>query len=155
MNELLDKDDFLGLAHLLPEGAKDLVRLIGFEPTFLLIKHHGGTHFPVGQNYNKHGKALFAALAEVIGEASAEKITLTFATKRHFFVPKCQALMTELRRRKVRAEFDELTKDQPAYMAVKDLARKYDLVESTIWYILKSIDVETITDISQMDLFSK
>ena len=55
MNELLDKDDFLGLAHLLPEGAKDLVRLIGFEPTFLLIKHHGGTHFPVGQNYNKNG----------------------------------------------------------------------------------------------------
>ena len=63
--------------------------------------------------------------------------------------------MTELRRRKIRAEFDELTKDQPAYMAVKDLARKYDLVESTIWYILKTTDVETITDISQMDLFSK
>ena len=95
----------------------------------------------------------YLPLAEVIGEASAEKITLTFATKRHFFVPKCQALMTELRRRKVRAEFDELTKDQPAYMAVKDLARKYDLVESTIWYILKTTDVETITDISQMDLF--
>lgn len=151
----IEQDAFFGLSHLLPDSAKALILIIGWEHTQKLIEHYPGTHFPLGKNYNKAGKILHAALSEIIGEANTQKVELTFAAQRKLWIPKCDKILLELRNRKIRQEFDELTQKNhmTAVLAVRNLALSHQLVERTIWRITKEADIEFNLSERQQSLF--
>lgn len=129
-----------GLVHLLPSAALQLIEVVGLGTALELVRRYPGTHFPVGKNCTRQGKILHAALAEVVGEKEAERIEAAYATQRKLWIPKCEGAMLELRNRRIRARFDELTNTLPAYEAVRELALEFKLVDRTIWRILKELD---------------
>ncbi|UOO93599.1 Mor transcription activator family protein [Vitreoscilla stercoraria] len=151
----IEQDAFFGLSHLLPDSAKELILIIGWEHTHKLIEHYPGTHFPLGKNITKAGKMLHAALSEVIGEANTQKVEIAFAAQRKLWIPKCDKILLELRNRKIRQEFDELTRNNhmTAELAVRNLALSHKLVERTIWRIMKMPDMQFDTSECQQPLF--
>ena len=149
----INENDFLGMEHLLPDSIKELILVIGFDSTFLLIKHYPGTYFPIGKNVTKNGRVLHAALAEVVGEDNAEKVEVAFQAQRKLFIPKCDGVIQELRNRKIRKDFDQLTKAMTATMAVDNLAIDNDLAVRWVWKILKEVDSEPVKNANQITLF--
>lgn len=139
-----NEQDFDTLRELLPESVLQIVRIAGVAAAVALVRHYGGTFFPMGQSKNKFGKILFAALAEVVGNEQAERLSRAFATQRGLYIPKCDTALIELRDRQIRRDFDTLTGQQPhtmpAYLAARNLAREYRLSERQIWRILKQLD---------------
>ena len=150
---IANEEEFLGLAHLLPDSIKELILVIGFDATFLLIKHYPGTYFPIGKNITKNGRVLHAALAEVIGEENADRVEIAFQAQRKLAIPKCDGVIQELRNRKIRQDFDQLTKNMTASMAVDNLAIDNNLAVRWIWKILKEVDAEPAKDANQITLF--
>ena len=122
-----DEQDFEAVRHLLPESVMAMVTLIGAEPTLQLLRAYGGTTFPVSRNIKKAGQATHAALAEVVGDKAVR----------------------ELRHRKIRRQFDELTgKDgMTAFWAVQNLAGAHRLTDRTVWDILKETDQTAPEDV--------
>lgn len=137
-----DEQDFAAVAHLLPESVMAVVTLIGAEPTLALLRAYGGTTFPVSRNITRAGKATHAALAEVVGEKAADRLCEAFGSQQRLWLPKCENAVRELRHRKIRRQFDELTtKDRmSASWAVQNLATAHRLTDRTIWDILKKTD---------------
>lgn len=73
--------DFEELQHLLPPSFISLITVAGSEAAFTLVRQLGGTHFPVGKNHTPAGQKLFAALAEIVGEEAAAKISRAYETE--------------------------------------------------------------------------
>ena len=141
----LSEKDFDDVRHLLPDGAVDLIQVVGADAAYRLIKRWGGTSLPVGMNKTRNGKILHAKLAEEIGEENALKIGRIFGRQRFLWVPKCQEALRELRNRQIRARLDELTMGGGIYSmpeAVRKTAVEYDLTDRQIWYIAKQADIE-------------
>lgn len=140
----LNKKDFDEVRHLLPDGAIDLIQVVGADAAYRLIKRWGGTSLPVGMNKTRNGKILHANLAEEIGEENALKISRIFGRQRFLWVPKCQDALREVRNRKIRAQIDDLTMRGSYSMpeAVRKIAVEYNLTDRQIWYIAKQADVD-------------
>lgn len=140
--EYFTEQDFAELKHLLPSSFASLITVAGSEAAFTLVRRLPGTHFPIGKNQTGAGKRLFAALAEIVGEEAAEKISRAYATERKIWIPKCQDAVLEMRNRLIRRQFDELTADgrMGAQLAVRNLALAHSLTERWVWQITKETD---------------
>nr|DAT42743.1 MAG TPA: Mor transcription activator family [Caudoviricetes sp.] len=141
MNEQNSKADFADLLHLLPSSFAGIVAIVGVDAAFLLVKHLGGTSFKIGANKRKGGKVLHFALAEWVGEANATRIETALKGQRELYIPKCEALLREMRNRQIRHDFDGLTLQKmpmKAHLAIKNLARQYQLSERMVWGIVNS-----------------
>ncbi|MCP2041451.1 hypothetical protein L1281_002051 [Neisseria sp. HSC-16F19] len=149
MFEEYDEQDFEGVRHLLPESVMAMVTLVGAEAVLALLKAYGGTTFPVSRNVKKAGQATHAALAEVVGEAAADKLCEAFGHQQRLWMPKCDRAVRELRHRKIRRQFDELTQKDgmTAFWAVQNLAGAHHLTDRTIWDILKQTDKTAVADV--------
>lgn len=140
---LIHPQDFAELQHLLPPAFGEIVQLIGLENAFVLVKNYGGTSFKIGKNKNRYGKILHFALAEVIGEDAACAVEKHMAGLRELNIPKCEAVLREMRNRQIRREFDELTSREPPYrmgvmLAAQNLARAYNLTQRQIYNIVNN-----------------
>lgn len=144
-----DEQDFAAVAHLLPGSVLEMVTLIGAEPTLALLRAYGGTTFPVSKNVRKLGRATHAALAEVVGERAADKLCEQFGDREKLWLPKCERAVRELRDRKIRRQFDELTgKDgMTAFWVVQNLAASHRLTDRTVWDILNRTDQTQTADV--------
>ncbi len=144
-----DEQDFEAVRHLLPESVMAMVTLIGAEPTLQLLRAYGGTTFPVSRNIKKAGQATHAALAEVVGDKAADKLCTAFGHQQKLWLPRCDKAVRELRHRKIRRQFDELTgKDgMTAFWAVQNLAGAHRLTDRTVWDILKETDQTAPEDV--------
>ncbi|MCS4534261.1 Mor transcription activator family protein [Neisseria montereyensis] len=140
----LTEQEFDNVRHLLPDGAIDLIQVVGADAAYRMIKRWGGTSLPVGMNKTRNGKILHANLAEEIGEENALKIGRLFGKQRFLWVPKCQDALREVRNRKIRAQIDDLTMRGSYSMpeAVRKIAVEYNLTDRQIWYIAKQTDID-------------
>ena len=135
INEQNSKADFADLLHLLPSSFAGIVAIVGVDAAFLLVKHLGGTSFKIGANKRKGGKVLHFALAEWVGEVNATRIETALKGQRELYIPKCEALLREMRNRQIRHDFDGLTLQK---IPMKALARQYQLSERMVWGIVNS-----------------
>ena len=142
MDKKINEQDFADLQYLLPPMFAEIVRLIGLESAYLLVKNYGGTTFKIGKNKNKQGKVLHFALAEVVGEDNACKIEQHLGGQRELNIPKCDAVLRELRNREIRREYDELTTREQypmgTMLAAQNLARAYHLTQRRIFDIVNA-----------------
>lgn len=147
-------DDYADLQYLLPRSARELIAVAGLDVALQLIRQYPGTHFPIGKNAIRQGRILHAALTEIVGEKEAKLIEDAYSTQRKLWIPKCEGALLELRNRRIRKRFDQLTSTLPAYHAVTQLALEFKLTERTVWRILKQADkMPTEVDKVQMPLF--
>lgn len=155
------EDDFRDVRHLIPEAFWAVVRVVGVSNAWDMVRHWGGTFFPVGQNRRGAGKKLHAVLVEIVGtEELAQQLEIMYMAERGFYVPKCEDAFREMRDRQIRRDFDELT-GRPhypmrAYLAVRNLALSYGLTERSVWRILKGTDLPpaALPKPASLDLFA-
>lgn len=130
--------------HLLPESAQLLVDLIGLHRTLKLVDAFGGTTFPVALKKTRLGEARYDMLAEVLGVDAANILTNHFGGDL-LYIPLCKNALRELFYRQLRAEFDQMTKENSAIQAVVTLANRYRMSDRHIWRILKKQNNEGYT----------
>ena len=132
--------EFDNVEHLLPAMAQLIAHLIGLPKTLQLIEAYGGTTFPVSKCSAPLGRIRYEALAEVVGVEAANALTDHFGGD-VLAIPKCAAAMRELRDRRLRTQFDRLTRKMGSTYAATELARSFCLTERQVWRILKQSDV--------------
>lgn len=143
MNWQMTEQDFDEVRHLLPESVVSLITVAGVPATLHLVRHFGGTNFPVSnrKRNSRQSMALHAALAEEVGEEIACKIEHAYGDAPYFHVPRCWSAMIELRNRFIRRQYDEMVaKGVSDLIAVRDLALAHNLAIRQVRYILKGSD---------------
>ena len=153
------EDDFRDVQHLIPEAFWAVVRVVGVSNAWDLVRHWGGTFFPVGQNRRGAGKKLHAVLVEIVGtEELVQQLETMYLAERGFYVPKCEDAFREMRDRAIRRDFDRLTGQKlypmKAYLAVRNLALDYGLTERRVWEIMKNTDIAPPKSTAQASLFA-
>lgn len=137
--------------HLLPDAVKTIIRLVGLPAATRLVESLGGTTFPVALRKSRLGEARFNMLADIVGTEAAERITTHFGGA-PLYIPNCTQALRELKRRAIRAEFDELTRTTSAIQAVAQLAQQYRVSDRNVWRILKQLDNTEVPGL-QAELF--
>ncbi|MEN2427238.1 Mor transcription activator family protein [Chromobacterium vaccinii] len=135
--------------HLLPEMAQLIATLIGLPKALRLIEAWGGTTFPISKNKRRDGQIRYEALAEVVGVEAADIMTRHFGGE-VLSIPRCALALREIRDRMLRYDFDTETKLVSTTCAVSQLAKKYNMTERNVWFILKRYDKRNT---AQGDLF--
>ena len=136
------EEDFMSVSHLLPPTAYELCTLVGFQTAFRIMQDFGGQQFALGKNKNKNGKRLFNRLAEKVGLTAAEKLTAAFGAMRLFSVPKCKTAVAELKHRKIRQRFDEISSSLPYQDAVNTVADEFAVSGQWVVRVLKNADID-------------
>ncbi|RQZ25116.1 DNA transposition protein [Burkholderia sp. Bp9017] len=142
---------FDGVEHLLPDVVKTIVKLIGFSAAMRLVNQLGGTTFPVSMRRSRLGEIRYEALAEIVGDDAANRLTAHFGGD-VLYIPRCATALRETMYRNIRAEFDTLTREQTAIHAVTQLALRYKMADRHIWRILKRADAGA-RSVPQAELF--
>lgn len=143
--------DLHHVEHLLPLTARRIVAVIGLPAFMMLIAKIPGVVFPVPKRGNRDGEARYEQLAEYIGPDAAAELCKHFGGVR-LSVPVCRAAWRELRDRQLRADFDELTRENSALHAASTIAVRYRLTDRMVWSILKKTD-DTVKVVDQRLLF--
>ena len=125
--EDLDAESLALVGALLPRGAQEFARIIGFEKTLALVDEFGGTSLNFPRTATGPGAALFAELANVIGAENAARMGAEYGPLEDTYIPRCLIAMNALRNREITIAFDKLTKEISARKAVNKLARLYRL----------------------------
>ena len=126
-------------AALLPASARELAEIIGLAATLRLVEAYAGQVLAIPNGRRQRGRQQIEALAEVVGQAAAEKLCRHLAGQRYLSVPKCQAALRAARDARLQARFDELTGAgrHSARAAVSLLVAEFGLVDSSVWRVLK------------------
>jgi hypothetical protein len=138
--------------HLLPDVVQVLIRLIGLPAVVRLVEQLGGTTFPVALRKSRLGEIRYEALSEVVGSDAADAITKHFGGD-SLYIPRCVTALRELMHRKIRDEFDVMTREHSALHAVAKLAVRYRLSDRHIWRVLKRPDMNAQPPPQQNALF--
>lgn len=120
---------------LLPELARDLVRVIGFHPTMALVSAKGGQCILVPKGERRRGVAFMDELAEIVGAEAAAALCHTYGGG-YLTIPNCKKALGEVRRDYARLRFDALTTGANpigARAAVNLLATEFGVSQSTLW----------------------
>ncbi|MDP2432915.1 MAG: hypothetical protein Q8O33_12895 [Pseudomonadota bacterium] len=135
----------------LPQTVRRIAEVVGMDAALALVLHYGGkTVWPA-----KHG-AQRAHLAEIMGEAEAEKFTTTW--REPVPIPLCQRAARAVAQDALRAEFDRLTRVEKhsARAAVAQLANRPPLHHTArhIWRLLGQAEVGgAVQEAGQGELF--
>lgn len=122
---------------LLPASARDLADLIGLPMALRLVEACGGQVLAIAHGKRHKGRLRQQELAAVVGDAAAAKIVRRYGGA-YLSIPKCMTALRHARDARLQARFDELTGGGlSARAAVSVLVREYDLVDSSVWRVLK------------------
>ncbi|WP_175895704.1 Mor transcription activator family protein [Burkholderia cepacia] len=145
-------DDLRDVQHLFSPLAKTIVRLIGMEATLTLVEKMGGQKFPIPVRKNRHGEARYEELAEVIGADAASNLCAAFGGE-YLEIPILWKAKRELMFRRMRVEFDRITREHSSNYAVAKLAVKFGTTDRQVRRILGTDnDTSTAAD-DQFSLF--
>ena len=126
---------------LLPDSAKDLIRVIGLQPALALIQAKSGQVFMVPKGKRWTGQLFMEELAEIMGQEAVEIFCREYGGM-YFTVPSCKRAFAAMRQAHVRKQFDALTQSAnpiSARAAVNRLASEFDLSQKTIWTYIKTV----------------
>lgn len=126
---------------LLPDSAKDLIRVIGLQPALALIQAKSGQVFMVPKGKRWTGQLFMEELAEIMGQEAVEIFCRVYGGM-NFTVPSCKRAFGAMRQAQVKKQFDALTQSAnpiSARAAVNRLASEFDLSNTTILAYLKIV----------------
>ena len=124
--------EFNAMAHLLPATANELVRIIGGRAAWQMIVKYGGTRFLLTRPNHHIGSNPMQTLINAVGRENAERLQYAFLNQRSFTVPRCRDIWVELKRRKIRARFDEIHKTAPYNEVVNRLCREFNVTQRAV-----------------------
>lgn len=115
----------------LPPEARELVNLIGWPCTRVLVLELGGSRFrvPRGKNNNRQGEARYEHLVELVGEEAAHALFERFKGS-IISVPTCLRAIARARQRRIHARCDEGA-------TLEQLSREFHVTERWLTLILK------------------
>ncbi|MEN8518090.1 Mor transcription activator family protein [Burkholderia sp. RS02] len=139
--------NFTDVEDELPDFVRLLVRLIGMPKTVMLIEKLGGTTFPVAKRLSRQGEVRYQLLSEVVGVEAADRLTEHFGGE-PLYIPMCAKAVRLARDRRIRADFDTLTREHSSLYAVVKLVQRNKLSDRQIWRILKQEDPPSTCQVS-------
>jgi hypothetical protein len=140
----------------LPQSAVDLINLIGLTAALRLVKTWPGHPFPVpkGENNNPEGAALFAALADIVGQDNARILVRVYGGT-ILYIPRCKVAMTRALHRQIASDYDaRLKSGEPHSSIISALALAHFFTTRWVEIILKSTDTTDPSEAFQADLFT-
>ncbi|RQZ74817.1 MULTISPECIES: Mor transcription activator family protein [Burkholderia] len=137
--------NLLEVQHLLPKSIRSIMALIGPEATGRLIETMAGVAMLVPKGRNTFGRARFESIAECIGQEAAEKLSKHFGGE-VIEVATCHHALVELRRRKIRDEFNALSREYSARQTINILARTHGMSNRQIRVIVNLPDDHPVSD---------
>lgn len=120
---------------LLPKVLQEFVRLIGLNPTMLLVERFGGLRIYIPLNPTADHQ-----FAQIIGLDNLTKLSQEYGREDHFELPKAARALRALRDAKMRAEYGP--------KSLRQLAAEHQLTERQVTRI-----VGTPTNVDQVELF--
>ncbi|HHV7522971.1 TPA: Mor transcription activator family protein [Burkholderia orbicola] len=139
--------NFTDVEDELPDFVRLLIRLIGMPKTVMLIEKLGGTTFPVAKRLSRQGEVRYQLLAEVVGVEAADRLTEHFGGE-PLYIPTCAKAVRLARDRRIRADFDTITREHSSLYAVVKLVQRNKLSDRQIWRILKQEDPPSSRQVS-------
>lgn len=122
---------------LLPETIQQIAELIGYPATICLVKHLGGTTFPISKGLRTVGNVRYDLLEKTIGTENSDKLAGVFGGE-DFYIPRCAEALRELRNRQFVSEFDTLKNEgTSALMALTTLCPKFGFSDRLAWELLE------------------
>lgn len=112
----------------LPNTVQDLVRIVGYDAAFAIVKAFGGRSIVITKNIAGYPQMHHDALVAVIGAEAAAKLAAQYSGQ--MYIPRCQTALTQVRWRAIQEDFD-------AGMKVNELVAKYSISNRQIFTILK------------------
>lgn len=146
------------LAELLPPQVVDFAQFIGYDKALLLVKSMGGVELAVPRGLKKHHSEKEQRLIDVIGIEASKNFMKVFGGAR-IYIPRCEALLRELRNRKFIECIELATQDgMTQTYAVQKFAYEFGFSERYGNKLLKRYregknSLNYAVDDSQMDLF--
>jgi hypothetical protein len=129
--------DIAQVEALLPRQILDIAASVGMPTAMLLVEQLGGTSWEFAKGSNRNGLIRIAALADILGEEAASKLTRHLGGEK-IYIPRCADALRRLRDLKIHRQFEEaLLKGASANTAVAALAREFKLSDRWVWEILK------------------
>jgi hypothetical protein len=122
---------------LLPETARELASVIGFEATQKLVERFGGARFPIGRGLMSHGEPRLALLRDTVGEENAQKMMQHFGGDSTLVIPRCATALREYRNRCFYSDVDALVNEGKSLsIALMLTAPRYGFGDSWAWHLL-------------------
>ena len=134
---------------LLPQQIHDIAQVIGLPAALRLVQELGGTTWEFAKGSNRNGQIRVAALADILGEETAQKLTQHLGGEK-IYIPQCTTALRRLRDLKIHQQFEQGVREGvSANTLVAELARAFRLSDRRVWVILK----QAIQPIGQGGLF--
>ncbi|QIE86164.1 Mor transcription activator family protein [Pseudomonas nitroreducens] len=121
----------------LPAQVLEIAQVVGMSAALRLVNELGGTTWDFAKGSNRNGVIKVAALADIVGDEAAERLTARFAGN-SFYVARCDVALRRLRDLEIHRQFDQAVREGVSTRTVvAELARTYKLSDRRIWIILK------------------
>lgn len=121
----------------LPAQVLEIAEAVGMAAALRLVGELGGTTWEFAQGANRNGQIRVAALADIIGDEAAQRLTKLVGGSK-IYIPRCDAALRRLRDLEIHRQFVQAVREGvSANTVVAELARTYQLSDRRIWIILK------------------
>lgn len=122
---------------LLPQQIHEIAQVIGLPGALRLVQELGGTTWEFAKGANRNGEIRVAALADLLGEELARRLTQHMGGEK-IYIPQCTTALRRLRDLEIHRQFEQAVHEGvAANTVVAELARTYKLSDRRIWLILK------------------
>lgn len=129
--------ELASMESLLPDTARQLADVIGFEATQKLVERFGGVCFPVGRGMRSTGDRRLAMLRETIGDENTTKLMQHFGGDSSLVIPRCATALREWRNRRFYADVDALlNQGESLRMALTLTAPRYGFANTWAWHLM-------------------
>lgn len=133
---LLTEDNCQAVYDLLPDSFHEVASIIGTANTIKLFNEKMGTWLPIGKR-RKTGS--YKELALLLGDKSAERLSVAFCQARGLHIPYCRYAKIALRNKQMNDEYIKLLTEKKAItstLAMDILSRKYAMTSRNVYRIV-------------------
>lgn len=121
----------------LPAVVLEIADAVGMSAALQLVEELGGTSWEFAKGANRNGRIKVAALADIIGDEAAQRLTERVKGN-NIYIPRCAVALRRLRDLEINQQFVQAVREGvSANTVVADLARTNRLSDRQIWNILK------------------
>ena len=129
--------DIAQVEALLPRQILDIARAVGMPTAMRLVEELGGTSWEFAKGSNRNGLIRVAALADILGEEAARRLTQHMGGEK-IYIPRCADALRRLRDLTIHRRFEQAIREGvSANAVVAALAREFKLSDRWVWEILK------------------
>lgn len=121
---------------LLPEKIQEIVSIIGFSQTEILVRERGGVTYKLPTRDDRVS-AVVADLLEPLTENARQNLLRHFAGE-SLYIARCDEALRYLRNQQFYEDFDEMTDEGSSKSeAIRRLCPRYGITDRYAWMLLK------------------